>query len=106
MRSIDLEMAALLGRMGGAAYDTAATDAHANARRRGELREVVADVAEDVRDLIAEEDHRDDDRDRDDGDDECIFDETLAFLVTHEPLEHDLLLPFVMPADLTRKPML
>jgi hypothetical protein len=43
----------------------AATDALASARRGGELREVVADVAEDVLDLLAEEDHRHEDRDGD-----------------------------------------
>jgi hypothetical protein len=78
----------------------AATDALASARRDGELREVVADVAEDVRDLIAEEDHRDDDRDGDDRDDECIFDEALAFLFADELLKIHLptLLPFELPA--------
>jgi hypothetical protein len=76
----------------------AATDALASARRGGELREVVADVAEDIRDLIAKEDHRDDDRDRDDRDDECIFDEALAFLITDELLKiHVLSFPSNLP---------
>jgi hypothetical protein len=79
----------------------AATDALASARRR-ELREVVADVAEDVRDLIAEEDHRDDDRDRNDRDDECIFDETLAFLFTHELLDHGCSFPSLCPCRQTQ----
>src|SRR5438034_10211716 len=48
------------------------------------LRQIVADVAEDVRELIAEEDHRDDDRDGDDGDDECVFDKTLAGVIAKE----------------------
>src|SRR6266545_4306490 len=52
-----------------------------------ELREVVADVAEDVLDLAAKEHHRHDDRDRDDRDDECVLHETLAFLVTDEVLK-------------------
>jgi hypothetical protein len=52
--------------------------------RRGRLGEVVADVAEDVLELIAKEDHCDDHGDRDDGDDECIFDETLAVLFPEE----------------------
>ena len=45
------------------------------------LGEVVADVAEDVRNLAAKEDHRDDNGNGDDGDDECVFDQTLAFVV-------------------------
>src|SRR6266545_8255750 len=52
-----------------------------------ELREVVADVAEDVLDLAAKEHHRHDDRDRDDRDYECVFHESLAFLVTNELME-------------------
>src|SRR2546430_15178585 len=48
------------------------------------LGEVVADVAEDVLDLAAEEDHRDDHGDGDDGDDECVFDQALAFVVAQE----------------------
>jgi hypothetical protein len=48
------------------------------------LGEVVADVAEDVRNLAAKEDHRDDNGDGDDGDDECVFDQTLAFVVAQE----------------------
>src|SRR5207249_11143767 len=46
--------------------------------------EVVADVAEDVRSLAAKEDHRDDNGNGDDGDDECVFDQTLAFVVAQE----------------------
>ena len=49
-----------------------------------ELGEVVADVAEDVRNLAAKEDHRDDNGDGDDGDDECVLDQTLAFVVAQE----------------------
>src|SRR5207247_10057355 len=48
------------------------------------LGEVVADVAEDVRNLAAKEDHRDDNGDGDDGDDKCVFDQTLSFVVTQE----------------------
>jgi hypothetical protein len=51
------------------------------------LGQVVADVAEDVLELAAKEDHGDDDRDGDDGNDECVLDEPLAFVVTNE-LEH------------------
>src|SRR3990170_2505501 len=51
------------------------------------LREVVSDVAEDVLDLPLQEDHRDDDRDGDDGDDECVFHQSLAFVVANE-FEH------------------
>jgi hypothetical protein len=65
----------------------AATDALASARHGGELREVVADVAEDVLDLLAEEDHRYDDRDGDDRDDECVFHEALAVFLTDELLK-------------------
>src|SRR2546427_3755165 len=50
----------------------------------GVLGEVVADVAEDVLKLTAQEDHGDDDSDRDDSDDECVLHETLAFVVTEE----------------------
>src|SRR5882672_9323426 len=48
------------------------------------LGEVVADVAEDVRNLAAKEDHRDDNGDGDDGDDKCVLDQTLAFVVAQE----------------------
>jgi hypothetical protein len=48
------------------------------------LSEVVADVAENVLDLTAEEDHRDDDRDGNNGDDESVFDEALAFVILEE----------------------
>jgi hypothetical protein len=48
------------------------------------LGEVVADVAEDVLDLTAEEEHCNDDRDRDNGDDESVFDQSLAFVVPKE----------------------
>src|SRR5437868_8565217 len=49
-----------------------------------ELGEVVADVAEDVLDLAAKEDHRDDHGDGNDGDDECVLDQALAFVVAQE----------------------
>jgi hypothetical protein len=45
------------------------------------LGEVVADVAEDVLDLTAEEDHGNDDRNGDNGDDESVFDKSLAFVI-------------------------
>src|SRR5436309_16123986 len=48
------------------------------------LGEVVADVAEDVRNLAAKEDHRDDNGNGDDGDDECVFEQTLAFVGAQE----------------------
>src|SRR6266705_4760436 len=48
------------------------------------LGEVVADVAEDVRNLAAKEDHRDDNGDGDDGDDKCVLNQTLAFVVAQE----------------------
>jgi hypothetical protein len=51
------------------------------------LREVVAYVAEDIRDLITQEDQRHDDRDGNHRDDQCIFDEALAFLFTDELLK-------------------
>src|SRR4029077_9833224 len=50
------------------------------------LGEVVADVAEDVLDLTAEEDHRDDDGDGDDSDDEGILDQALAVILAEEAL--------------------
>src|SRR5207247_11379699 len=58
------------------------------------LGEVVADVAEDVRNLAAKEDHRDDNGNGDDGDDECVFDQTLAFVVAQE-CEHYFGPPFL-----------
>jgi hypothetical protein len=51
------------------------------------LREVIADVRKVVRELVAEKDHRDDDRDRDDRDDECVLDESLAFFALKK-LDH------------------
>src|SRR5437016_5633529 len=48
------------------------------------LGEVVADVAEDVLELAAQEDHGDDDRDGNDGNDECVLHKALAFVVTEE----------------------
>src|SRR5687767_14676780 len=51
------------------------------------LGEVVADVAEDVLDLVAKEDHRDDDGDGDDGNDECVLDKSLAVVFADEVLE-------------------
>jgi hypothetical protein len=93
MRSIDLDMAALLSAAGGAAYDTGRDGRPTGDRRGGRLREVVADVAEDVLDLVAKEDHRDDDRDRDHRDDQCVLDQALPVVVTDELLkDHDLLL--------------
>jgi hypothetical protein len=84
MRSID-DMAALLDQWVVPRTIPAATGAPcAGARRGRRLREVVADVAEDVRDLVAKEDHGNDDRDRNDRDDECIFDQALTVLFTGE----------------------
>src|SRR5207248_6155227 len=51
------------------------------------LREVIADVRKVVRELVAEKDHRDDDRDRDDRDDKCVLDESLAFFALQK-LDH------------------
>src|SRR5437867_8831372 len=51
---------------------------------RGRLRKVVADVAEDVLKLTAQEDHGNDDSDGDDSNDECVFHQSLAFVVTEE----------------------
>jgi predicted metal-dependent HD superfamily phosphohydrolase len=51
------------------------------------LREVIADVRKVVRELVAEKDHRDDDRDRDDRDDECVLDKSLAFFALKK-LDH------------------
>jgi hypothetical protein len=48
------------------------------------LGQVVADVAEDVLELAAKEDHGHDDGNSDDGNDECIFDEALTLFVTEE----------------------
>src|SRR3990167_3299335 len=48
---------------------------------RGALGQIVADVAEDVLQLALQEDHGDDDRDGDDGDDECVLHQSLAFVV-------------------------
>src|SRR5437773_5536119 len=59
-----------------------------------ELGEVVADIAEDGRNLAAKEDHRDDNGNGDDGDDECVFDQTLAFVVAQE-CEHYFGPPFL-----------
>src|SRR5438309_608656 len=53
-------------------------------QQRAFLGEVVADVAEDVLKLTAQENHGDDDSDRDDSDDESVLHETLAFVVTEE----------------------
>src|SRR5207245_4850218 len=58
------------------------------------LGEVVADVAEDVRNLAAQEDHRDDNGNGDDGDNECVLDQTLAFVVAQE-CEHFSVPPFL-----------
>jgi hypothetical protein len=41
------------------------------------LGEVVPYVRELIRELVPEKDHRDDDRDRNNGDDECVFDQAL-----------------------------
>src|SRR5438105_5498701 len=62
-------------------------------QERAVLGEVVADVAEDVLELTAQEDHGDDDRDGDNSDDECVLHETLAFVVTEE-CEHFQVPPF------------
>src|SRR5438552_7321330 len=51
------------------------------------LGEVVADVAEDVLDLAAEEDHRDDHGDGDDCDDEFVVDQALAFVVVEKCMQ-------------------
>src|SRR5213594_862383 len=48
------------------------------------LGEIVADVAEDVGDLIAKEHERNDHCDRDDRDDQRILNKTLARVVVHE----------------------
>src|SRR6266550_7498653 len=73
--------------MGSAATGTRGPGAGASTRRPApRLGEVVADVAEDVRELVAEEDHRDDDRDRDHRDDERVFDEALTPLVAPKAL--------------------
>src|SRR5688572_4374716 len=48
------------------------------------LGEVVADVAEDVLDLVAKEDHRDDDGNGDDSDDECVLDQSLTVVFADE----------------------
>src|SRR5712664_1449324 len=45
------------------------------------LCEVVPDHRELILQLVPEKDHRDDDRDRDDGDDECVFDQSLPGFV-------------------------
>jgi hypothetical protein len=74
-------------RAGVAIVDTKRARAEARALSvyvEGRLGEVVADVAEDVLQLAAEEDHGDDDRDGDNGNDECVLDQTLAFVVTEE----------------------
>jgi hypothetical protein len=42
------------------------------------LGEVVPDVRELIRQLVPEKDHCDDNRDRDNGDDECVFDQALS----------------------------
>jgi hypothetical protein len=55
------------------------------------LRQVVADVAEDVLELTTKEDHGDDDRDGDNSDDECIFDKALTLFVTEESDHENLL---------------
>ena len=55
------------------------------------LGQVVADVAEDVLELSAKEDHGDDDRDGDNSNDECIFDQALTLFVTEES-DHESLL--------------
>ena len=52
----------------------------------GALGEVVADVAEDVLNLTAEEDHGDDDGNGDDSDDEGILDQALAVVLAEEAL--------------------
>jgi len=51
---------------------------------RAGLREVVADVAEDVLDLTPKEDHGDDHGDRDDGNDERVLDQSLTAVVAEE----------------------
>jgi hypothetical protein len=53
-------------------------------QQRAVLGEVVADVAEDVLELTAQEDHGDDDSDGDDSNDECVLHQALAFVVTEE----------------------
>src|SRR5438477_800613 len=65
-----------------------------NPLRRGErlaaaplLREVIADVRKVVHELVAEKDHRHDDRYRDDRDDECVLDKSLA-LFALQKLDH------------------
>ena len=55
-------------------------------RYRRRLGQVVADVAEDVLELAAKEDHGHDDGNGDDSDDECIFDEALTLFVTEEAI--------------------
>jgi hypothetical protein len=53
------------------------------------LGEVVSYVRELVRQLVPEKDHCNDDRDRDNGNDECVFDQALPRFVfpksTHSP---------------------
>src|SRR3979490_406801 len=56
------------------------------------LGQVVADVAEDVLELAAEEDHGNDDRNGDNSDDEGVLDEALAIVLTEES-EHSVDLP-------------
>jgi hypothetical protein len=51
------------------------------------LREVIADVRKVVRELVAEKDHRNDNCNRDDRDDECVFDKSLAFFALKK-LDH------------------
>src|SRR6266478_4022449 len=48
------------------------------------LCEVVPDHRELVRQLVPQKDHRDDDRDRDNGNDECVFDQALPGFVADE----------------------
>jgi hypothetical protein len=72
------------------------------------LREVVADVAEDVLELTAQENHGDDDSDGNDSNDESVFHQSLAFVVTEE-CEHfssSSFLPCLaggLPADLQQR---
>src|SRR5438132_11133336 len=51
------------------------------------LGQVVPDVAEDVLDLPAEEDHRDDHGDGDDRNDEGVFDQALTVVLAEETLD-------------------
>src|SRR5438552_7205747 len=73
-----------LGPTRAAANKKARAEARALSVRRRSLGEVVPDVAEDVLELTAKEDHGDDDGNGDNGNDEGVLDESLPFVVTEE----------------------